>query len=37
MQNELDVMKSNNELSNDNKKLLDQINELTKTNTRLKT
>jgi hypothetical protein len=37
MQNELDVMKSKDGLSSDNKKLLDKINELEKKNTRLKT
>jgi len=30
-------MKFNNDLSSDNKKLLDQINDLTKKNTRLQT
>ena len=38
MQNELDVFKMNpdTKLNNDNKQLLDQINELTKVNTKLK-
>lgn len=38
MQNELDFMKSTptNEVKNDSKRLLDQINDLTKSNTKLK-
>lgn len=38
MQNELDVFKMNpdTKISNDNKQLLDQINELAKVNTKLK-